>query len=52
MIKTNNKNFLLHTKPKIVFQLENSVQFGRQAKRGNPQIVDFFSVVPPPGLKS
>lgn len=27
------KNFLLPTKPKIVFQLENPVQFGRRALR-------------------
>jgi len=45
------KNFLLllillKTKPPIDFFAQNSVQFGRRAKRGDPQIVDFSLLAP------
>ncbi len=44
------KNFLLpayFSKPQNQkYQLENPVQFGRRAKRGGPQIVDFSLLAP------
>jgi hypothetical protein len=46
-----DKNFLLllillKTEPPIDFFSQNPVQFGRQAKRGDPQIVDFSLLAP------
>ncbi len=41
------KIFLLLTKPKIDFFAQFSVQFGRRAKRGGKQEIDFFSNVDP-----
>jgi len=50
-IKRNNEKFsftfnFIKTKPPIDFFAQNSVQFGRRAKRGDPQIVDFSLLAP------
>ena len=50
------KNFLLllillKTKPPIDFFAQNSVQFGRRAKRGDLQIVDFSLLAPVVGFE-
>ena len=49
------KNFLLPAggagKQNQKYQLENPVQFGRRAKRGNPQIVDFSLLAPQVGFE-
>ena len=50
------KNFLLllillKTKPPIDFFAQNSVQFGRRAKRGDLQIVDFSLLAPRVGFE-